>query len=353
MLKDISDGKGAEVGRQNLRRDGNIGASSRGLEGVDWDSWKGRFHLKQVTILGHSFGAATAVEVLRHADRFQWVGQGIIYDIWGAAIQPPESQPEHRINAPLLGINSEAFMYWPDNFKAVMSLCEEAKEHGALCWLLTVRGSVHISQSDFSILYPKMSSLILKMTLNPRRAIDLNVNASLEFLKRVMPERISSMNRGTDEGLLEMRTLDELPPTRRPKTKWMAVRLKVPHELRLRLTPGIVRKVVRKKSRRERGHIATDPDGHVLAGLEELELGDEIWMHVAPTSEELEQHGIGGRREVQGGGRDGMVDVPKDVCTKEDGTMDSEHAGSEEKHHAGLEERTFGHGERVNEVGRQ
>jgi platelet-activating factor acetylhydrolase len=32
---------------------------------------------------GHSFGAATVVEVLRHTDRFTNVQAGIIYDIWG------------------------------------------------------------------------------------------------------------------------------------------------------------------------------------------------------------------------------------------------------------------------------
>jgi len=35
-----------------------------------------QFHLQQVTMLGHSFGAATTVEVLRHKDRFRFVGQG-------------------------------------------------------------------------------------------------------------------------------------------------------------------------------------------------------------------------------------------------------------------------------------
>lgn len=107
----IHNGHGDEVARKNLRREGNIGSSSHGLNGVDWDAWKNRFHLRQVTILGHSFGGATAVEVLRHVDQFQWVGQGIIYDIWGAAIQPPEENINYRINKPLLVINSEAFMY--------------------------------------------------------------------------------------------------------------------------------------------------------------------------------------------------------------------------------------------------
>jgi len=71
----------------------------------------------------------------------------------------------------------------PDNFKSVMSLCREAKEQDNL----TVCGSVHISQFDFSLVYPKLSSLLPKMTVNPQRAIDLNVNASLEFLKGDMP----------------------------------------------------------------------------------------------------------------------------------------------------------------------
>lgn len=83
----IHDGKGNEIARQSLRAKGNMGTSSRGLEGVQWERWLGRFHLKQVTILGHSFGAATAVEVLRHIkDRFSFVGQGILYDPWAAAI---------------------------------------------------------------------------------------------------------------------------------------------------------------------------------------------------------------------------------------------------------------------------
>lgn len=189
-------------------------------------------------MLGHSFGAATAVEVLRHRGRFKNVGQGIIYYIWGAAIQPPEDKPEYRIHAPLLGINSEAFMYWPDNFKSIMSLCHEAKDQGALVWLMTVRGSVHISQSDFSILYPRLAWLLLKMTVNPRRAIDLNINMSLGLLKQVMPARMSAMNRGTNEHLLEIFTSDKLPEEHKPSQKYTAVCLHIPHEGRGRWHGG-------------------------------------------------------------------------------------------------------------------
>lgn len=68
---------------------------------------------------------------------------------------------------------------------------------------------MHISQSDFSLLYPKMASILLKLAINPRRAIDLDTHASLEFLRYVVPAHMSAMNRGTNEHLLEVRTLDE------------------------------------------------------------------------------------------------------------------------------------------------
>ncbi|KAE8451342.1 hypothetical protein EG329_003971 [Mollisiaceae sp. DMI_Dod_QoI] len=332
----IHDGKGQCVAEVSLRNkaDGTIGGSSRGLRGIDWQSWKNRFHLKQVTMIGHSFGAATTVEILRHRDRFKNVGQGIIYDIWGAAIQPPQDDPGHRIHTPLLAINSEAFMYWRDNFEEVMSLCKETKEQGQLAWLMTVRGSVHISQSDFSLLYPRIASLFLKMTVNPRRAIDLNVNASLEFLKLVMPDRISAMNRGTNEHLLEVRILEKLPSDHRPSDKWTAVRLHIPHELRIRLTPQWVRRQARNKRQQDaKKRLPTDPQGHVLEGLHDLELGEEIWMHVAPTKEELERHGLEPSKELETHQRSGIVDV-----NGTEGQRQSDH------HHRGIEQRMMERG---------
>ncbi|KAH7371457.1 platelet-activating factor acetylhydrolase, isoform II-domain-containing protein [Cadophora sp. MPI-SDFR-AT-0126] len=276
----IHDGEGEKVAKASLRRqeNGSIGGSSRGLQGINWESWRNRFHLQQVTMLGHSFGVATTVEVLRHKDRFQYMGQGIIYDIWGAAVQPPESEPRHRIDSPLLAINSEASMYWPDTIESVMSLCHEAKVHNVLVRMMTVR-----------------ASLLLKMTVNPRRAIDLNINASLEFLKMVMPTRICTMKRGTNEHLLAVSILEKLPSEHRPNEKWAAMRLRIPHELRIRLRP--------------QWSLPTDPQGNVLEGLEDLQLGEEIWMHVAPTKEELKRHGLTPGKELKNHQSSGMVDV--------------------------------------------
>jgi platelet-activating factor acetylhydrolase len=79
-------------------------------------------------------------------------------------------------------------MYWQSNFDAVQSLMKEASEHGSPAYLLTVRGSVHISQSDFSILYKHISSFFLKATVHPNRAIDLNISQVhiLSFISKVL-----------------------------------------------------------------------------------------------------------------------------------------------------------------------
>ncbi|KAJ4399333.1 hypothetical protein N0V91_009522 [Didymella pomorum] len=277
VLKKICSGDGEEVARQNLRSEGFVGGSSRGLKGVNWQQWKHRFHIDKMTIAGHSFGAATVVEVLRHTDRFKNVQAGIIYDIWGAPIKPPAEAPEHRIHLPLLGINSEAFMYWQQNFDAVMSLMKETKESGAPAYLLTVRGSVHISQSDFSLLYRGITELLMKATVHPQRAIDLNISASLEFLRLVAPDAgagKSLINRAmTDEGLLETELLEEVPDEHRPTDQWIAARLKVPHEFRTRLTTGVQRHFKQKNK----------------TGEAKYNTGDEIWMHFKPTATELQK----------------------------------------------------------------
>jgi len=40
VIRAINDGRGTDIAAENLRRAGAIGASSRGLNGVDWVSWK-------------------------------------------------------------------------------------------------------------------------------------------------------------------------------------------------------------------------------------------------------------------------------------------------------------------------
>ncbi|CAI6339735.1 unnamed protein product [Periconia digitata] len=272
VVRVISEGRGAELEEQNMRKKGYTGGSSRGLQGVDWEKWKNRFHVDNIIVAGHSFGAATVVEVLRNADRFQNVKAGIIYDIWGAPIKPPQDDPRHRIHSPILGINSEAFMYWQPNFDAVMSLMNEAEGEKAPAVLCTVRGSVHLTQSDYSILYRHIISLFFKATVNPQRAIDLNISASLEFLREVTEGAGKSIIQRclTDEKLLEAKPLDQVPDEHKPDDEWIAARLKIPHEFRTRVAAQAQRKFKRAKK-----HGFYHP-------------GDEVWVHCKPERDFLD-----------------------------------------------------------------
>ncbi|KAI2616061.1 platelet-activating factor acetylhydrolase, isoform II-domain-containing protein [Hypoxylon sp. NC1633] len=281
VMELLNNGQGDLVNKNNLRKKGNAGSSSKGLEGINWTDWEGRLFLRNVTAMGHSFGGATTAEIVRQSDRFPYIGQGILLDAWGQAT-PQKGEVTHQtLRKPLLAINSEAFMHWPENFKRLGDIAREAKGEGALTWMMTIKGSTHLSQTDFAILYPHWMSFFIKTLVNPRRAMYLTVNSCLEFLNRVLPPEFTSGSDWVDEGILrtEVVVADELPHDYRPSDKWMASRLRIPNELRLRIAYWIRR---HSKS----SGIATDVKGRPLVGLVDFAPGSEVWMHLSPDQEE-------------------------------------------------------------------
>ncbi|KAJ9664728.1 hypothetical protein H2198_000074 [Neophaeococcomyces mojaviensis] len=271
VITQMYEGKGDKFRESNLRKRGAPGASSQGLDGVNFSTFSKRLHCDNVTIVGHSFGSATAIEMLRRPEEFPYISQGIIYDIWGMVVR--EAKQGHQIRAPLLGINSEAFMYWDANFDVAESVIREARAADQPAWLMTVRGTVHISQSDFCILYPRIASAVMKMTMNPIRAIDVNIDASLDFLSRVlvfrdkngMEEEQAWKRNLPKKKLLDLDPLPEVPTEHKPKEKWTAVKLQITHEGRKRLVPHIREKYWEKL--RMKGE-------------------EEVWLHLAPGMDE-------------------------------------------------------------------
>ncbi|KAI2626072.1 platelet-activating factor acetylhydrolase, isoform II-domain-containing protein [Hypomontagnella submonticulosa] len=280
VLELLNNGQGDLVYKNNLRKKGNAGSSSKGLEGIDWCDWEGRLLLRNVTAMGHSFGGATTVEIVRQSDRFPYIGQGILLDAWGQAT-PKFGEVTHQpLRKPLLAINSEAFMLWPENFRRLCDIGQEARDGGAPCWMLTIKGSTHLSQTDFAILYPQWMSIFMKTMVNPRRAVYLTVNSSLEFLSQVLPPDFTAGNTWMNEGILRTKVLvaDEVPRDHSPNDKWMASRLRIPNELWLRITNYFRRKP-------KTTIIATDIKGRPLIGLMNFALGSEVWMHLSPDQE--------------------------------------------------------------------
>ena len=159
VVEAIVSGKGTAILQQNLPNANGIVASSCGLDGVEWNCWTGRVKTTQVTMVSHSFGAATTIKVLRDTNRFPWVGQGIFNDVWEMCLKPPQSEPTPRIGVPLLGINSELLC---TGMTISRLLSRYVTKRKSMARLLTVRGTVNISQSDFCILHPLATSLLLK-----------------------------------------------------------------------------------------------------------------------------------------------------------------------------------------------
>ena len=58
IVKFIDSGDGFAISQRNLCNADGMGGSSCGLLGVNWGYWIGRVRTNQVTMIGHSFGAA-------------------------------------------------------------------------------------------------------------------------------------------------------------------------------------------------------------------------------------------------------------------------------------------------------
>ena len=77
LMTEICAGRGDEVKMHNLRNKNTKGASSLGLDGVDFRAWTDRVHCDNVTMVGHSFGSATTIEMLRSPTKYDYIKQGI------------------------------------------------------------------------------------------------------------------------------------------------------------------------------------------------------------------------------------------------------------------------------------
>ncbi|KAK8139438.1 1-alkyl-2-acetylglycerophosphocholine esterase [Apiospora sp. TS-2023a] len=371
----LNAGRGEEVARDNLRRKGNRGSSSRGLEGVDWAAWKGRLRLdRDVTAMGHSFGGTTTIRLMRHpGTHFEWVGQGVLLDTWGMPILEDENDEkveekaddtgtdtetavdtkrtsprpssihsncsDHTLDQcqrgrhgecakPLMSIGSEAFMYWKPNRTAIDRVCDEARRHGQPAWSLTLRGTAHLSQTDFGVLFPRLQSWAMKTTIDPRRAIDLTAGLVLDFIETVslapasqpqpIEERIKTGAVGgrLRRHLTQMQELEDLPVVHKPKAKYVGSALKIRHELALRAKGWTRRhggaKLQKKKPTPKKGGnnnktesseglgsaaaegdrddaVEEGEEDDTLTGLEEGVEADEIWVHVTPEPAVMER----------------------------------------------------------------
>ncbi|KAI9718859.1 MAG: hypothetical protein M1828_006548 [Chrysothrix sp. TS-e1954] len=106
------------------------------------------------------------------------------------SIQQPPTSAEHRAST-TLAILSSAFHNWTSNFRSVCRHLSPPRASGPLDkpFLFYPQRSAHLSQSDFGLLFPRLTKWLAKAE-EPARILELNVRAITEVLRRrqVLPE---------------------------------------------------------------------------------------------------------------------------------------------------------------------
>ncbi|ORY79514.1 platelet-activating factor acetylhydrolase, isoform II-domain-containing protein [Protomyces lactucae-debilis] len=177
-------------------------------DSLDWDKF---------TLMGHSFGGATLIQALDISSQPLLDLQGneihlpsndldlqalpkvaIALDLW---TQPLPSHVDVRV--PLLHLVSEEFAAWPSNhdrlldyctvFEAARKVCdsslddiEETVSEGVNAEMeyIVIKDSLHLSQSDAGLLFPRLVTLLARKGRSPRRVLLDNVHQALIFLDR-------------------------------------------------------------------------------------------------------------------------------------------------------------------------
>lgn len=84
---------------------------------------------------------------------------------------------------PSLHIVSEQFIKWSENYRDLPSLLKESRDISSFAKLYYIKGSAHLSQSDFQILFPMICRRYFHAKAEASGIMNLNVRAGVEFLR--------------------------------------------------------------------------------------------------------------------------------------------------------------------------
>ncbi|KAI9289806.1 platelet-activating factor acetylhydrolase, partial [Umbelopsis sp. AD052] len=154
-----------------------------------------RLDQQNMIMAGHSFGGATTALLLR--DPINPFTCGILFDPWAQPIMN-----KHECNPPLtrpiLGIASDQFVKWTQNFDLVQQLFSEVIP-GVTTTLTSVIGSDHQAQSDIPLILRHLMRFDIRLFFQtcPTKTLRISCLASIDFLRQHLHTSNPSMPRWT------------------------------------------------------------------------------------------------------------------------------------------------------------
>ncbi|KAL2916203.1 hypothetical protein HK105_204294 [Polyrhizophydium stewartii] len=146
--------------------------------GFDFRQFAGRLDLRNVAMIGHSFGGATAIAALSRPNHP--FACGVMLDPWMFPVKNP------NVTVPFLTIQSETF-HWRQNLTELSSMFRSSATHPSSRFAY-IRGTAHNDPSDLAGLFPG----VLRMggqvgTGDPLFAQLVNDEWITEFVRTFMP----------------------------------------------------------------------------------------------------------------------------------------------------------------------
>ncbi|MFH4982350.1 hypothetical protein AB6A40_009059 [Gnathostoma spinigerum] len=156
-------------------RSSSVGSNLILGDDFDWSQFKGRIDLRQTSIIGHSFGGATALAASASSSD---ITCAVVIDGW---MFPIEKDIYNQIQRPALFLNAAGFQ-WATNVRSMLEIGGERNKNV----LLTFGDTMHASFTDFSLAIPTLFARCFGLCgkTDPYRCMEATVEICVKFLKK-------------------------------------------------------------------------------------------------------------------------------------------------------------------------
>lgn len=156
-----------------------------------------------------------------------------------------------------------------------------------------MRGSTHMSQTDFAVLSPKWMDLFIKTLMHPSEGDTPHRSTNPGVPQDRPPQRQTSSydtSNWVDEGLLmKSQPNSDSSVEHRPDEKRTAAGLKIDNEFQVRLRNWWARTWRRRRGDAEAGNVPRDARGRPLFGLKTGLRARRRGLHMWPRKEDVDK----------------------------------------------------------------